>query len=421
MKKFKFLVLGVMASLALVGCANSGGNGNAGELPSGGKEVDLTTPEGKETLKKCLKETINAYCDLDLKSFSVTAKASEKAELDASATVKDMGSFALNVNVKNYSAEATLKAANNNGKMDASLESKLNASATVKGSLPTAADPSKSSKIDASFNVKDAKFNAYLTGSKVYADVSAIDSVVANTESFVNDILGDLKDSMVFPYITMAADQGALEGIYDAAKNQIKLSSAIDEALPKDMRKFYVDMGEDVAWPELKLEVSDEDQAMIDGYVDMALSYLDQLAALKIGLSVKTYSEKAYGFELGMTKDSLKSIITMVGGEDAAMINGYLDKLINKFDVKASIYFNKKALLEKVGFSLDADCALKSLADLGAPAEVTDMFEKFNFSAKMSGSLELTAKYNDVKVSLPSNFNGYKELEMGGNKSSANY
>ena len=52
MKKSKLLVLAAMTALTLVGCGGGNNSGKGGELPSGGKEVDVSTETGKTTLKE---------------------------------------------------------------------------------------------------------------------------------------------------------------------------------------------------------------------------------------------------------------------------------------------------------------------------------------------------------------------------------
>ena len=199
MKRTKLLVLTAMSALVLVGCNKN----KAGTLPSGGKDVDVTTEEGEKTLKDKLHETVEAYKNLKLDSASLTSTTSGvNAKADIKATIEDVGDINLNANLKDFGAKVELKAARKakaeNEEYD-SLEASLVASTTggkfsLSGSIP-GSEEGKTAKVDASLSLKGAEVGAYITGDKLYLNAfnSGNEKFVTDADAFANNLYGQLK------------------------------------------------------------------------------------------------------------------------------------------------------------------------------------------------------------------------------------
>ena len=418
MKKSKLLVLAAMTALTLVGCGGGNNSGKGGELPSGGKEVDVSTETGKTTLKERLNNTVKAYGELNLESFGVKESVSGvNLEVKASAdATQSLGIKAdAELAVKNVGETVEGKFAKNaDGNMDASVVlNGTSGSLSLKGSVTTpdptttAEEPKyETTKFDASLNVGSIEVGAYLSGSKVYADLSnsGIDKFVTGLDTFANDLLGDLSKNAMFgallPMLLSSLDVPFIS-FSEEGNASFAFKSALDAEFEElGGRKLYVDTGAAVEFPDLKVE------GEVEG-LDEAVETIAALAEQKIGLSFKTYDKGGYGFQLALTKDSVKTLVAAYAGAefDASVIDQYLDKL----SLKADIYFNDKCLLESAGLSLDI--AAKFSAEGEAAAAMELPFDSLNVTASLQGKSELKVSYNDVKVNFPS-FADYKEAKL---------
>ncbi len=418
MKKTKLLVLTAMTALALAGCNNKA---KEGELPSGGKTVDVTTEAGKATLKDRLNAVSKAYEENSFDSASLTGTLSG-VNLNATANA-EMGdeetSYNINLEaeIKDFGAKAEVKAAKHAkgaGEQYDSVDGSASIKTTggtvsLKGTLP-GSEQGKTASIDSSLSLKDGlDAKAYLSGSKLYLDISAESNnkLVKNTNTFANTLLGQLKESMFGSFIALLPSAGLPEGLFDAEK----LEFTLDEFYANNVKdkKVFLDMGAPVEWPAFKAEESQEDTSSIDE----AINAITELANMNIGFEFKTYSGNAFGFAFSMNKDSIKNIIrnTTKDEQEATALVGQVDKLLSKFTLDADVYFNKKALLESAGISFNVGANL----DKDILGDYSAMFKSFSANIEASAKAKVELKYGGVKVSFPS-FADFKELKLSGDK-----
>ena len=412
MKKFKLLVFVMMSSMTLIGC-RAGGAANTGKLPSGGESVDLKTEEGKTILKDRVNNAVKAYADLKLESISVTSTTSGvTATASTDFTMQGLGNVKMDAGIKDFGAKVELKAAKNDKYLDGSLVvSTTGGNIYAKGSLP-GLEQGKVAKIDANLSLKGAKASAYLDGSegKAYVDLSnsGNEKLVKNAESFANTLMDQLTKSSLGAMIPTYLDQAyGIEEFYNKSTKQFDFVTPYNKYLPE--KKMAFDLGTKVEFPEEELG---EALSQLSGF-EIDLAQIEQVAEmlyqLDIGFEFVVYKNNAFGFSVGMDKNSLKTILNTAGGEDAAEAIKVIDSMVDKFSVNASVYFNKNFLLESAGFSADIALKIDSLADLGLDQQTAQMFESFKASAQLKGKESIAIKYNSDKVSLP-NFSDYKAM-----------
>lgn len=410
MKNIKLLVLTAMSALTLVGC----NGGKTGTLPSGGKKVDVTTEEGQATLKEKLSGVQKAYTALTFDSASLTSTTSDvnlSAKLNAEA--ESLGKITLDANLKDFGAKAEAKVAKHAkgegeeyDSVDASLSAKTTSgSLSVKGSLPGQKE-GETAELDASVSLKGLDASAYLSGSKIYGDISASsnDKLVTDIDAFGNTLLGQLKESMFGALLPYVLPDGIPEELFNKAELKLTLAEFYSKNVTD--KKVFIDMGKPVEWPAI--EQQEEAQQEADG-LDEFVAQIAELAKQNIGFEFKTYSNSTFGFAFAMSKESLVNLAKAnseteeEGNKNAEQI----EKFVSKFTFNADVYFNKNFLLESAGLSFNADVKLdKSI--LGDGAETFTTFDG-TVSAKATEKVEL--KYGGVKVEFPS-FEDYKELKL---------
>ena len=427
MKKTKLLVLTAMTALLLTGCTtSSGSSAKAGSLPSGGKSVDVTTEAGQEVMQARLESATKAYQGLDLESFSATAVTSGvTATVKADATAEGVGAISLDAGIKDFGSKVELKAA----KDDKNLKASLSASTTggslyLKGSIP-GSEEGKTAKLDASLSLKGVAVNAYISGSKAYVDLSnsGNDKLVSGAQTFVNTLLSQAETSMFGALLPMLGQIEALQGIYDAEKNEFKLVDLYNTYVTD--KKMAIDMGQPVAWPEFSASGEAEAEADASISAEQIGQAIQMLNQMKVKVEFKTYSGDGFGVAVSVDKEALLALASsflpapsqdlsydeepgMVEEATSPDVLGIIEEAVSKFSLSASVYFNKKGLLESAGFALDMEAGLKDASVLGDYAATFSTFT-VNVTAKASEKIDL--KYNGVKVSLPS-FDGYKELQL---------
>ena len=419
MKKSKLLVLAAMTALTLVGCGGGDSGAKGGQLPSGGKEVDVSTETGKATLKERLDNTVKAYGELKLESIGVKSVTSGiNANVKVNADMSETSGVKANAELAIKGVGATTE-----GKLSKSSEGNLDASILVNGtsgslslggSLTTPlpqekeGDPVKyeTTKFNASLNVGSIEVGAYLSGDKVYADLSngGIDKFVTGVDTFANDLLGDLSKNTtlgaLLPYLLSSADLPFIKVSEEGAAS-FAFKSAFDAAFEGfGGRKIYVQAGSAIQFPSFAVE------GEVEG-LDEAVETIAALVEQKIGLSFKTYDKGGFGFQLSLTKDSIKTLAATYAGEsfDASVIDKYLDK----FSLNADVYFNDKCLLESAGLAIDASAKFNPTKE-----EMTEMelpFDSFSVTGSVQGKEEIKVSYNDAKVTFPS-FADYKEVVL---------
>lgn len=407
MKK-QLLVLTAMTALLLVGCNSS----KTGTLPSGGKDVDVTTEDGQATLKAKLNSTVEAYKNLKLDSASLTATTSGvNVSADVKASMTNVGEMSLNASLKDFGAKVELKAARHEkgegeeyDSLDASLVAKTTGgSVKLSGSVP-GEEEGKTAKLDASLSLKGAEVGAYVTGSKLYVNLAndGNQKLAEGVDAFANKLLGQLKESSFGSLISLALMSDDVKDIYNDKEGKFVIADAYKEHAAD--ANVFLDLGKPVEFPKIEIEQNED-------YTDF-IKTIEDLAAKKVGFSFKTYSNNAYGFALAMDKESLKKMILAENDKDAQETVTQIDKYIGKFSLNADIYFNKDLLLESAGVSFNLEGSL----DKEVLGEEASMFESFSAKLSAKGSEKMEIKYNNAKVDFPS-FEGYKEYKLFGGSS----
>ena len=408
MKKAKLLVLAAMSALLLAGC----GGQSAGSLPSGGKEEKLSEESGKATLKSRLNSTKEAYEKLDVTGIQLTSSTSgvgltAKANAESAA----IGKIALDASLKDFGANATLKAAKTEqGMLVASVNAKTTGgSLSLKGQLP-GEKPEDVVKFDSSLSLKGPEANLYVSGDKLYVDASAAGntSFVGNLDKFGNKLLEDMAKSPLGALIPMmAGDYLNEEGKFDFSSS----FSSVD-------KKFYTSIGSEISWPFVASQVQPreledgeptgeqmEEEDGLDEFVETIAQMSETL-----GLKFVTYSNGSFGFSLGMTKESLLKFVKENDKDADVSMFDY----VNKLSVKASVFFNKDYLLESASCSLDLGMKM----DLAGLKKVNEdagaSFSAFNAEVTAKGEAKAEIKYGAVEVKLPSDLSSYKELQQDG-------
>ena len=418
MKKTKILVLAVMSALTLVGCG--GGNSTpSGELPSGGTEVDLKDETNKATLKSCLANTRDAYKE-ELTSVSLKSNTTGGLVLDAKA-VTGLGDIALKLDAKDLKAESNVVLAKSEkGNVDASAKvSTTGGSITLSGSVPKEFDSTALSYIMAGLPVpegekkesvtfsatpiefKGEEVNAYLSESKLYADYSSSknERLVKNLDVTLNSVYEQLRDRGS----ALAQLVALLEGqpFYDSKEGFVfsKMYKDLD-------KKVYTDMGKTVEWPTFEQKEGEQTDDL-----DKIVDTIVELAKENLGITFKTYKEKSFGFQFALSKESLVAYVKKVAGEMVADID--FDKYLDRLSLNASILFNKNAMLESVGGSIDIAVKYSGVPDIGGDYGplVKMLVSSFDASLELNASSSMTIKYNSGKVKFPS-FDGYVEKKV---------
>ena len=405
MKK-QLLVLTAMSALLLVGCNSE----KTGTLPSGGKNVDVTTEEGKATLKAKLNSTVEAYKNLELDSASITATTSGvNASAEAKASIESFGDLSLNASLKDLGAKVEFKAARvekGEGEEYDSLAASLVAKTTggslkLSGSIP-GKEEGKSAKLDSSLSLKGAEVGAYVSGSKLYVNLAndGNQKLAEGVDAFANKLLGQLNESIFGAFIPFMLSGDDYKDIYDAQQGKFVIADAYNKFAADG--NVYLDLGNPIEFPKFEIEQGEE--------YDGLIATIEQYASQNIGFTFKTYSNNSFGFALAMDKAALKNLILAENGEDSKESAEQVDKYLSKFSLNADIYFNKNLLLESAGLSFNIEGNL----DKDALGEAGESLNSFNAKISASGSEKVEIKYNNTKVEFPS-FDGYKEFKLFGN------
>ena len=409
MKKTRLLVLTAMAALTLTGCGNASQNNKGGELPSGGKEVDVKTEDGKKSLNEHVGSAVKAYRDLNLTSASLKATLSgvnESASVkvataaDEEAGIPDLKAN-LDFNLKDFGAKLEVNAAKHAKGADDPydyLDASANLSTTggslaIKGSLP-GLEEGKTSKLDASLSLGGLSADAYLIGNKAYFNVDGNGNFFKGLDTFANKLYPSLLNSYVGMFLGTVEIS---ETVFDAEKGVFNFASMYEELSPK---KAYLELGQPVIWPTFSAD--NEETLLPAGIEDFNFAdYLEAIKQFGIDLSLVTYKDLSFGLKLELNKESLKTLAGMfVASDQAGMINTVLDNYLTKFSLGASIFFNKDGLLESIGASYDVAFKMNDLSKL-AP-EAASMFKTFSVEAASSANFKVEIGYNDGKVVLPS-------------------
>lgn len=409
MKNTKLLVLTAMSALILVGC-NSSKKADPTPSTDTGKVVDVTTEEGKATLKSKLNSTIDAYKNLKLDSASLKATAGLNAGVKFDATLDGTGDIKLDANLKDFGAEAEVKVvkqAKGEGEEYDSLNASLVAKTTsgslsLKGSLPGIVDEGQEeaqpAPIDASLSLKGAEAGAYIYGDKLYLNIAndGNEALVKGVDTFANTLMGQLNESIFGPLVSyLLSSSEDIGQIYDFEESKFIIAD-----LYKEMAEnVYLDLGKKVEFPTIE---QDEE---IKG-VDEAIESIVELAKQKIGFQFKTFKDDSYGFELAMDKASLLTLIAL-NGEEAQETVQQVDKYVSKFSVNANIHFSKDFLLESAGTSF----AVEGSLDKTILGDYSEAFSSFKTDLSLSGNVQAEAKYNGVTINFPS-FEDYKEVKL---------
>ncbi len=412
MKKIAFIALLSVSVLTIAGCGRT--RTQKGKLPSGGTEVDIYSEEGQNKLMDIKSAVADKYSENLLDSFGIDASISDvnyRVSLDNfNAANTFVSPMSASIGMENLGANLSFKAAKNSeGNVDASLTlDNVKGSCKIQANVPdfngNPGDNHNPLKINSSLDFSGAKAAAYYQGEYVFIDASGLDGLVSKAESFANEIMDDLNQSFVAPYLP-AEILSFLDG-----DGHLPLSQYWDSLFkdaPNKKMALYAGVTE---W------FSEEDQAaLVSALRDVDIvSLLDSANEVGINTSMVVYKEGTFGFELSIDKEVLLSAVSglinsISGGEAPAYIFDIISESVNKFDVSLAIYF-EDYLLTNVSLGVDV---LVSASDLSqfVPAESrAEVGITGSASISLSGAISADINYQNVKVSFP-NFSDYVVVE----------
>ena len=354
MKKIRLIVCSAIAALLLAGCSGK----KAGQLPSGGKKVDVTTEAGQETIKNEVQKLAKAYAETEF-----TALGAKLQVKNTSASVKgNAEEVELDCSLKKFQATAEAKLGNN--QLEAHIKD-VGGEAAVKLHIPQ--DDDKAIDLDDSVKFSKVGADGYVLDGKLYVDYSG---------KGLRNLLNDAS-----PIITKVINQPGVK---------IDANDFIDNLTKIESRKAYIEVPEFEVKPSdisslLKFEVPSEEEwndifKVMEDAGDM--------------LEVRTYSDGRFGVALNVTKDKLVALAEKEGGEKEMF------DMFEKLDVKVAVVINKDGLLTSASAAGDVQFTIEE-----KPYDEGDLGTKLDIAIKAEVFLDIT--YNDdVKFNFP------KEAEL---------
>lgn len=431
MKKTRLLILSAFASLAITACGGSGSsvgpsNKNPGELPSGGSVINVDDQKGQEALASALDNLLNVRkqetpklykgMEVDINATNQSAKLNVSDIKVTYGSIEMVTPFGLDVNLKKAGGKAAIKLASREDNEYSDMEinvSDLNLNLAVNGTLPDftgliTGEPISVSemitkpalKINESLAVSDFGINAYLDGEKGAAYLDYSSKNVRNVFTTVSNLVNKVTKSWM----------GEALGL--------DLNQLVDLYTPT--RKIMMDTGLEIAGIgdySLSPFAYIPEDLQLDGQT--ILGYLAMAKALAT-IEFKSYSNGDLGLKIAMDKDQFKNIILLVAQlafkEDLSQneIFNIVFEAISKLDFEFSVVINNEGLITFVSQKLDvvAGYELKDLVvyedeTSGATAKLGA-----KFTGEIHEGVSLSAKYGDIKVSLPKDLDKYQEVEL---------
>lgn len=372
MKKIKLLFISCAMALALTGCSK------AGQLPPGGKKVDLSTEAGQALLKEKVQKTADAYKETP---DAVAIKAS----------VQSLG-LGLTGSTKNEFGAVSLDAsASIDGKVEANFRnskeklvantviSGLGADVKLKGSIPVAAD--KKQEFDTACKFSGVSGKAFYQAENLYVDYSS--ESVRKALNKVSDLANDMAK--------------AVSG--EEKPEELDLNKMIDDATGTSRRKIIIptSIQPEEIFDKFKFEYSDE------GFEE-AMKVFNEVSFM----TFKTYTDGRYGLEVNINKDILVKLIRATSdAEDVEKDVKDAEETVKSFDLKAALLFEKSGFLSELSFDINADLNLASLVNGLLRVEGSE------FDLTVKGKAIIDLKYNNdvtVKTLTDAQKAEYREL-----------
>ena len=359
-------------ALALTGCSK------AGQLPPGGKKVDLSTEAGQALLKEKVQKTADAYKETP---DAVAIKAS----------VQSLG-LGLTGSTKNEFGAVSLDAsASIDGKVEANFRnskeklvantviSGLGADVKLKGSIPVAAD--KKQEFDTACKFSGVSGKAFYQAENLYVDYSS--ESVRKALNKVSDLANDMAK--------------AVSG--EEKPEELDLNKMIDDATGTSRRKIIIptSIQPEEIFDKFKFEYSDE------GFEE-AMKVFNEVSFM----TFKTYTDGRYGLEVNINKDILVKLIRATSdAEDVEKDVKDAEETVKSFDLKAALLFEKSGFLSELSFDINADLNLASLVNGLLRVEGSE------FDLTVKGKAIIDLKYNNdvtVKTLTDAQKAEYREL-----------
>lgn len=372
MKKIKLLFISCAMALALTGCSK------AGQLPPGGKKVDLNTEAGQALLKEKVQKTAEAYKETpdavaikaSVQSLGLGLKGSTKNEfgpvsLDASAVIDGK----VEANFRNSKEKLVAN----------TVISGLGADVKLKGSIPVSAD--KKQEFDTACKFSGVTGKAFYQSENLYVDYSS--ESVRKALNKVSDLVNDM----------MKAVSG------EEKPEEMDLNKMIDDATGTSRRKIIVptSIQPEEIFDKFKFEYSDE------GFNE-AMKVFNEIPFM----TFKTYTDGRYGLEADINKDTLLKLIRLTSDEeDVEKDVKDAEETVKSFKLKAALLFEKAGFLSEA--SVDADIDL----NLGALVNGLLKVEGSEFDLTIKGKAIVDLKYNNdvtVKTLTDAQKEEYREL-----------
>lgn len=372
MKKIKLLFISCAMALALTGCSR------AGQLPPGGKKVDLSTEAGQALLKEKVQKTAEAYKETpdavaikaSVQSLGLGLKGSTKNEfgpvsLDASASIDGK----VEANFRNSKEKLVAN----------TVISGFGADVKLKGSIPVAAD--KKQEFDTACKFSGVSGKAFYQAENLYVDYSS--ESVRKALNKVSDLANDM----------MKAVSG------EEKPEELDLNKMIDDATGTSRRKIIIptSIQPEEIFDKFKFEYSDE------GFEE-AMKVFNEVSFM----TFKTYTDGRYGLEAKINKDILVKLIRATSdAEDVEKDVKDAEETVKSFDLKAALLFEKSGFLSELSFDINADLNLASLVNGLLRVEGSE------FDLTVKGKAIIDLKYNNdvtVKTLTDAQKAEYREL-----------
>ena len=353
MKKTRLAVCFAIAALLLAGCSNK----KAGQLPSGGKKVDITTEEGQKTVENAVTRLITSYQEneftalgakLELKGLNATLKGQlEGADLDVAVN----------------KLQATVEAKLGDQQLEAHLKD-LGGQITAKGTLPM----EKPVTLDENLKFSKVGADVYLTNNALYADYSGkgLRTLLKDAGPIVSKFIGQ-------------------PGV------QLDLNELIDGVTGAKSRKIRIDLGEDVMKDITPTNIMKEVFGEMNPPKEEEWKSVFEVLELTDMVEFRTYKDGRFGVATNVTKEKVLDLAKkMEAEEEVAKDLAMFDKL----NVKLAVVLNKDGLLSSASAAADVAVKIDNKAEDPEDAVVLDLAVK--------GEIFLDIKYNgDVKFAIP--------------------
>ena len=410
MKNTKLLILTAFTALTLAGCGNI--NNNPASLPNGGTDVNVKEETGKATMKARLEGASDAYKNLNLTALGLNAETKD-ATLSLNGKVESsIGNFEGKLGLEDFGMGLEIAM----GEVETNLAARATLKETkgkfgIDGKIKQSG-AEEANDIKQSIDLSGVLLNAYLLEDKLYLDGSdqSVLNLLDRGSGFADGLVSDLGLNFLQLKVLAMMAEIDLSPVLNSKQDGFDFKSAYVNAT--NGGKGFISLPSSLPWMNVQSSVAnyadsfkeisaETGKSTIDEFVDTFV----QLSEKVSGLTFKTYGDKGFGFQIDITKESLKTLITSFSDEmneekkaQAKEASDQLDKYLTKFDVSSSIYFNNDGLLESIAsyINVEANVKMEESELQDSPVTLVDLVVVAKETSK------ITVSYNDaVQLKLP--------------------